>query len=372
MASCYYPDLAYFINELESLGVEISTEPAFGFQEYVVLDAVNVKRWILVPTQTRTTISSSLNMLTPLSKKSRFLKKMALAANKIGLNPFFSKRKLYIKYSPKFKELADFSTAAFFSGTPGRDRKITIQFHDKSGRSIFYGKVSVSSNSAELIAKEYKTLREISLLQLSSARVPRIVSFNRFIDKVILVSGDDGGDNFRTCRSLSREALNFLREMELKTKNNFSKEIYSRLNEFSQILKPTEADGYLYISINYLLKNRALDGVPYCKAHGDFTPWNFLASPENLYVFDWELSRIEPIGYDHIHFAFSTARDQFYNKLEIHLIDFSHIWFDGNLDNCRSVFMYYFISRIANNEDDEISRIILRKLCLMISSQNGN
>jgi len=155
---------------------------------------------------------------------------------------------------------------AFNIGTPGPEQKITGLGWDKN--NYFFIKHAQTPLSINNVVNEYHILRQLSTLNF----VPKIQSFHQDEKQVLLKTDVLMGTRLGNV-PLSEKILNCLHT----------------LAEFSIILD-----------------NKVASSLKLVFAHGDFCPWNMMEQNGQILLFDWEMGKNYPLGYDLFTFLFQT------------------------------------------------------------------
>lgn len=363
MASAIKPTFQEFLCDLHSLGVQATNTPSLGFEEYAIVEATSIKRWLLVPLANRRSVSSALQMLTPMSYRSRGMKMVALAFNHFNLHPFWAKKRIYLRRDENNDNCQlNVARAVYFSGTPGADRKISIQAQDLHGMLIGYTKLSCSKQSAKLIRHEFKSLKMIGEMELKSATSPTVLHFGRINGRVSITCTDETPIGAVRKRVLSKQHFAFMEELADRTSFPLQAEDLHDLQCRAPMLDVASLRHLAESSLSELAmlcaKTRVLGGL----AHGDFTPWNCAVSSDKVYAFDWEMSGRQPLGYDHLHFLMSTNRVASLQSVRILLAELGKRWHGGSLDAARFTMINYLVRRLFRRELDTKEAELLRSL----------
>lgn len=359
------PTLPLFVEELAALGIRPRDASGPGAQPYAILKAASKERWLLVPLRNRRSVASALRMLTPMSPRSRLAKSAVLGLNAVGLRPFWARNRLHLGGFGEAACARDWPAATFFSGTPGPDRKITVQLQNPDGRAGAYLKLSCSPQSARLIAGEFRALRRARTLDLTSAVLPKVLWYGRFDGRRALLCSDETEPGHRMARHLDRRHFAFLEEMARKTRTrigaDYLEELRARALETSGT-GTADRDRLVEGGLDALSRILAEGEVAAGMAHGDFTPWNCALAGDGLYVFDWELSGTEPLGYDHLHFLVSTRKEASLQDHDRLLDELRDRWHPGSAAGARFLLIAYLLRKISGGEPVEAELDLLRRV----------
>jgi hypothetical protein len=250
----------------------------------------------------------------PQLPSARVLKSLAVAAT-VGALPLMARRSsswsivgqsALARYFPETQR----PVFAYFTGTDGPHRKITVQVMDEDGTILGYAKCSSDSVVRRLIAREAEALEQLQRFGLQCALLPAL----RFAGEVngthVLVT-----DTRKTFWSTSDRTYGtahraFLEELFRKTRqpDGSAARFAVGLSENWQHLRSrVEHTWTQRIDTSLQALHRLGDAsVPVCLEHGDFTPWNTYRVGDSLYVFDWEYADTKAVaGGDAIHFIHS-------------------------------------------------------------------
>ncbi|MCV6577250.1 MAG: phosphotransferase [Cohaesibacter sp.] len=356
------PNFAQFIEELGLLGLEQSTATDPQASAFAILKAASIDRWLLVPLQNRTSIASAFRMLTPMSLHSRLAKCAALSCNHIGLRPIWTRNRIYLKAMHSKPCLHNWSSAAFFSGTPGPDRKITVQLRSMDSRQNAYLKLACSPQANTLIAHEIRALKRAKQLKLATAILPQILAYTHFACRRAYICSDETKPNCQSARRLKKKHVAFLEEMARKTAAPLSVEYADILrNKHKSVatkLTPL-ANRIALRALDEIIRILDHSSVYGALAHGDFTPWNCRLTDGQLYVFDWEQSRTHPLGYDHLHFLISTdTLDAITLKTRM-----QERWHEGSREGAQLLLVSYFLRKLLNGSTEaaEVLREVMQE-----------
>ncbi|WP_291730359.1 phosphotransferase [Leisingera sp. F5] len=359
------PGFAGFIEELGLLGISPCGAADPGATAFAVLRANSVQRWLLVPLLGRTAVADALRMLTPMSRRARLAKSAVLALNGAGLRPVWTRNRIYLKMCARASCLHSWPSAAFFSGTPGPERKITVQLRCAHSRENAYLKLACSPHAGTLIAKEVRALQSARKLDLSSALLPSVLGYTRFGPRRAYICSDEARPGFKPARTLHQCHFGFLDEMAAKTAAEISGSYLHSLQQqhaaASNSLLPAQT-GLAARGLEALRSILTRSPVAAALAHGDFTPWNCAAAGSRLYVFDWELSARQPLGWDHLHFLLSTGAASPCGDPVPLLRQMQARWHHQSPEGARFLLTAYLLDRIFRGNACPASPVMLQRL----------
>ena len=223
---------------------------------------------------------------------------------------YYSKKWPLEKYGIEQSE----NNYSIFTGTIGSNRKVLLEINNK-GIANYFMKIPISENSNHLIKNEFRILQIINHLDLQKMKTPSCA--NR--KEAILLGNIKPKKTIDTAelKSLHIEAI-----IELMAKTNKQKNLINlrtletikvNLGKIQAIdisksqLDQQSVNQLLELMIDFVEQNTSYQNITVAIAHADFTPWNMYVDSEKIYVYDWELGRVEfPLLYDLFHFIFQS------------------------------------------------------------------
>lgn len=201
---------------------------------------------------------------------------------------------------------------AIFTGTKGENRKAVVAA-GKGGRPEFFLKVPLTSAANQLISNEVRCLRELESTSLKYWVVPQAQAIGESVELTNVQP-----KNLQSKTVLSPLHFKAMREMWRNSKqqvlasSSSYQALKSALNSLDLLEDHPELDAGRVADVKRMLFDEWRDLAPNSEwriglAHGDFTPWNMFTTRSHLHVFDWELARHEPLGYDLFHFVLQSG-----------------------------------------------------------------
>ncbi|WP_295937745.1 phosphotransferase [uncultured Alistipes sp.] len=200
---------------------------------------------------------------------------------------------------------------AVFCGSPGRDRKITLQV-SRCGVPLGYCKISGRDVVKQSFAAESDLLGRLHALGM--AQLPRSLFCGGFMAGTDLFVQDTAKKE-RPARGRGDEDLvwDFLCELHEKTSDGtpFVESEYCKtlenLKSGIQKYRP-EASDVLLRTISQVETYFKSNDTRFSRFHGDLTPWNTFVHDGRLYAFDWEYSKpAYPPFLDFFHYFTQSA-----------------------------------------------------------------
>jgi hypothetical protein len=339
--------------------VQVLTEPAQGAIPYAVVGGRSDSRWWLIPVVNGPVIANSLAMFQPTLRSAKLIKGAAVHLARLGLGKLWARPRLYISGVPEvtrwFPEKPEF--AAFFTGTSGPTRKLTVQAMGSDGRLLGYAKVTSDSRIGALLRHEASTLEKLSSLTCRSASFPNLRFFGPLTSCIALITDTRKTARFDTAVDLLPCHVAFLRELHELTRSStggnsacYAELLHERLCRHSDHLASREVENVM-AAIERLRSTRTTM-LPPSTTHGDFTPWNSFPHLQGLYAFDWEYAEFNlPATNDLIHFLLSPVRLSRENVSNISYKitkKLSHVYKDAQDTSAPSSLLIYGASSILH------------------------
>jgi thiamine kinase-like enzyme len=295
--------------------VSKSTEANTHIEIYTILPSPGNPRWI-VPLKSKELFISSLALYQPSLMKAKFLKKLTILAAKGGLSNLTIRNKIYFQRNDwSIKKIFNRNNLnyAFFTGTEGCHRKITVQVMDEDGIILGYIKISDNEDIDRLLNNEAEILEDLSRLKITKGLFPKVIYHGPMNNVNILALDTLKSVYSKFSSNLSDSHINFLSEIFHKTsrvmeykESGFAKRLRKRLRCLeNEKLKNLEDEKFLKLLriIDFIEEKIGNEILPFGICHRDFTPWNTFFHNDKLYVFDWEYAEKEyPPMLDLFHF----------------------------------------------------------------------
>lgn len=248
-------------------------------------------------------------------------------------------------------------TYAIFTGTKGENRKAVVAA-GRDEKPDFFLKIPLTAAAQQLVSSEAEHLLALEKKPLTKWVIPQV----RILGGALRLS------NVQPSNTDSKSHLgptHFLALQELwgRSKRQLlgDAESYQRINLALDTLQTLadhpEINCEHVAKIRHILKEefRTLpkDTRWYMGlAHGDFTPWNMFTSRHRLHVFDWELARYEPIGFDLFHFVLQSGclihrQTAQQIMVEVEKVCKHAIWEDYPACSPREYWRYYLLRHIS-------------------------
>ena len=277
----------------------------------------NSFRWI-IPTENP--IPSFLNLYNGSTLRARLYRIWYQLGFRLGLKVWQAVNQMTI-YHPQNGPLEKYGlewTAynySIFTGTIGKNRKVLLEINDQTKANYFL-KIPISENSNLLVKNEFRILQIINHLNLQKMKTPSCATRK----EAILLENIKPQKNIDTSelKAVHMEAIIELISKTSKRKNlvklktfetiKLNIEKIQSLDISKSSLDQQSVNQLLELMIDFVEKNTAYQNIPVALAHADFTPWNMFVDSEKIYVYDWELARVEfPVLYDLFHFIFQSS-----------------------------------------------------------------
>ncbi|MBW7923400.1 MAG: hypothetical protein H3C59_01510 [Burkholderiaceae bacterium] len=302
------------VQEIEALDVRVSAQPSVDARPYAIVGGRSNSRWWLLPLGSGRVLAASLALFQPTLRSARWSKQAATALARCGLGSLWARSGVYISGVPVIARHFGAGDAefAYFTGTDGPHRKLTVQVMGRNGAILGYAKVGSGDAAAVLLQREAQILRQAEGWELLATRIPRVLYEGRADCARLLVTDTSKTAASRSSSRFSLRHLRFVQEMMCvagsaggRLRRPYSVLIREQTGALQAYLAPLwkrrlEAAALLIVSHEGWLP-------PPGYAHGDFTPWNCFEAGEQLYVFDWEHATQQwPSMHDAIYFVLSS------------------------------------------------------------------
>lgn len=208
---------------------------------------------------------------------------------------------------------------AVFTGTKGENRKAVIAVGNAKQVDCFI-KLPLTPAAEKLIAQERQQLERAAQWVLPSWKIPTVL---------IMGNGEEGAPapmlavsnvkpaSFSTSDELGPLHIQALAECyhSAVPKTFGQLPVWEEMQAELQTLQVTPDHTALNSEEVALVKRELTklaagfdpkEVLPMAMAHGDFTPWNMFLQHNKLGIYDWELSRELPLGYDAFHFVLQS------------------------------------------------------------------
>jgi thymidylate kinase len=305
----------------------------------------NSVRWIW-PATTNSPVFLRFFSATSLKSKLFVLAcKLAFALRLQGL--VFKKHTLGTLQFPSRMNLNQTSNWALFTGTEGPNRKLVLTATNKDKKTVFV-KIALAPKSAKLLQNEKKILNHLSGLKTDLMVTPKVLNQT---EKWIELS-----DVSSTKRSLkfTDNHRSALLQLQTATLQNEALQLSQYWNQTIDLQTKISSINHPKIPMAMLRKLKlVLDSVnPSAKvqtalAHADFTPWNCFVSDEKIGLYDWEMARYLPKGFDAFHFIIQKGIlierkpwKEIWKEIELEV---APTFFNNNLEITKEYAKYYLV-----------------------------
>lgn len=195
-------------------------------------------------------------------------------------------------------------------GPPRPNRKPVIQIMDESGETKAYAKVGWNGLTRQLVTQEAAVLRSVDRTGLRRLRLPAVVHSGPFrdLDLLVVEALEPSPGETVEARDPTAGEISELRSLRTERHNPLSDDAYWT-GLLTRIDRLGSAAGDELARQAHLVAE-GLDGAPvvFAGGHGDWTPWNMVATDRHLYVWDWERAVSEvPFPLDVIHYHTQRA-----------------------------------------------------------------
>lgn len=306
----------FLMAELHSIRIKKATSLQIEHESYAIIKGRSNPRMWFVPLANSRVTMSGLALFQPLLFSAKLIKFASIVLSSIGLSRLWARN--IVNLSTECS-LAQFFPSirnpvyAFFTGTEGPHRKMTVQIMDERGRIAGFAKLSTNPAVEELLHHEAAMLDAVSMLTLQSANIPSLLYIGPNNGATLLVTDTLKTPWSHSITRFTKYHQEFLQELADKTRQaslvvtQIAKELAERLAVLESKLNQ-EWRLRLHSALEQLTMLGDVD-LPGCMSHGDFTPWNTFMAKGKLYVFDWEYAEtLAPQPNDLIRFLLNQPR----------------------------------------------------------------
>ncbi|MBK8724300.1 MAG: hypothetical protein IPL95_19240 [Saprospiraceae bacterium] len=196
---------------------------------------------------------------------------------------------------------------ALFLGTPGPNNKAVL-YNEATKESAKFYKIPTTENSSKLVKNEQVIFDLLSSLNIEKFNFPK----SKMLNNGIIELEDISKEELR-CTEFSSFHADAL--IELYKKTGFleslkdSKIWYETRDKLQTIVdkKDSRIPNGLLNKLHELMEQIENKEIIFALNHVDFTPWNQFISNQKSMIYDWELAKNEPIGFDAFHFIFQQG-----------------------------------------------------------------
>lgn len=268
---------------------------------------------------------------------------------------------------------------SIFMGTPGIHQKVTIQIFDNE-KILAYCKMSKSMKIYELFKHEEEYLYYLKKRDVKN--IPQCLFCGKVQNNYLFLQSTIKSIKSISCGELNELVINYIVDMCNKTsvssrfyKSDFYNETIDLLDNFKCIKQKYHITKYDYIiqSMVDKIKLSADNKEVLSFYHGDFTSWNSFINNQQMFVFDFEYSRLcFPKYLDIFHYFTQNCLYQmncdantlykYYNSNVKPLIQ--HLF--SNVDYSYSLYLIYIISFYVKREKNTMSMEILNQIIIRL------
>jgi Phosphotransferase enzyme family len=279
---------------------------------FAVVPSLRDARWF-IPLQSGKAQLRAWDLYTPYQQRARLQRAIVRLLARGGAGP--GDRVVLALPAPAPLELqlaavvgrSDFSIASA-TGTPGPQRKITMQIATQAGEILAYVKLADRAATAELVQREARFLEYLSALGLQNALAPRLLHHGRHDNGYLMVTEPLPAWLHPSGPTLQSGHASALRELAMQRGANGTSALVQRLGQRIRYLQTCLEPGWVdRLGQALVALNRATDivNLPTTLAHGDFAPWNVRVDRRatKAAMFDWEQGQAEQfLLWDAFHF----------------------------------------------------------------------
>lgn len=188
---------------------------------------------------------------------------------------------------------ADATRFAIATGTPGPQRKVTLQVANQAGAVLGYAKYAASDAAVTLLRNEARALDALAQQPLVSAAVPARYLAEPFGNGFLLAMAPVANATYKSRTELTGAHLTALAELAARRGaclgNERIAELRQRVDRLSPTLEPVWRNRVESATAR-LFADAVVQCVPTVASHGDFAPWNIRDGlpGQRIALLDWE------------------------------------------------------------------------------------
>lgn len=181
--------------------------------------------------------------------------------------------------------------------------RVVMQFTDPHGRLVGYAKLAVGHLSERALQNEAQTLKGLREIPEMQHQVPTLIGANRWNGHYIISTKPMAGR--AGPRQLLSEHGEYVSQLMLASRSSATAEEVIPVHR-SEDRAPDERPGVAISRVRAgIIERLGTNQIPVGRAHGDFTHWNSVKTPNGLAFLDWEASIPDAApGHDLFHFLF--------------------------------------------------------------------
>jgi hypothetical protein len=200
-------------------------------------------------------------------------------------------------------------TLAVTVGPPRPNRKPVIELFAPDGATIGFAKVGWNGLTRHLVAQEAANLETLDRAKMPNIEAPRVLHHgaHRELDIVVLSPlSQPPQTNVR--RSPTAQEVGQVATVASADNQRLGASPYAAGLRVRIASHSTGDTALLSEALEQACRSAGETPMRFGGWHGDWTPWNMLAAPTGLLVWDWERAGGPvPLGLDAIHYSFQSA-----------------------------------------------------------------
>lgn len=284
---------------------------------YGVINRGGRPRLIIPLDSRRAAAAAATRLSSDVGAKGRALRHAAGFGLRSGVaQPFLRRRWTSVAGSPPSLETylaaalgIDDICLAVTVGPPRPNRKPVIEILRPTGRTLAFAKVGWNGLTRHLVAREAAVLNGLDRALLSEIVAPRVLHHGTWNDlDVVVLSPLNTPPGTTVAREPSTGELEQTAALHPRSDHPLGSSPYLPVVRDRVDRRDNDDAGLLNAALEKATAELGSDPVAFAGWHGDWTPWNMMATRNELLVWDWERATGPvPLGLDAIHYHFQTA-----------------------------------------------------------------
>ncbi len=302
---------------LKPKGISLPWLQAQGFthvRSFVAVPSIVNARWF-IPSRPRHTSLRAWDLYAPFHARARLYKRTAqFLTRSIGISRFGDQIIVAQRGVSALEETLTCAVGtrefdiAIASGTPGPQRKVTMQVVSKDGTALAYAKYGDRPETGASVRQEAAFASQVLEWGLENISVPRLVYHGPHNCGYLMVSTSIDRRSRPSSTYLTPRHADAFLEFARHRGSSRTEDLLRRLSHRVSALRGVIDDAWcqrLSLAIHAIQLTPEASDLPTALSHGDFAPWNIRVDSRtgHLIVFDWERGQTDQfLLWDAFHF----------------------------------------------------------------------
>lgn len=257
---------------------------------------------LYIPLINNRIINRSFNLYNPSRLRGKILKKSINFIVKINKINYLYQSIDYIDIDKtiekKLENIEGYKCHSIYIGENYINDIWILQLMNENGDILGYAKLLKDNSKKGQIKNEISNLVNLKNLELKSAYIPEIIYFDENYN-IFIESTKDGLKDDRG--RLKNSHIKFLNELYQKTNKVYEFNESEFYRKIMNRIESSKSEKYRDIS-RKVLDKVDLEEIEYCYSHGDFYSPNIKLYKDSIFIYDFEMSGMNPIYYDIFHY----------------------------------------------------------------------